>query len=217
MRLSPSLVALAVSVAIAAPASAYDMTYQNLLIATMKLNPNFDYDNIVDSYMQDFRPTVWQQSHDDEFQRRGKEAETLVMMKKSAASFDLGDPIVVHTSIEFGKYDFKTHQFALNPFSASTFFPVDHCCNSLPSQIRLFFSNPGLVDGLPMSEEAAQAFLDQHKQFGNVNRTLQAEISVRLTSVRADNEVVGEVIKVVLRDPMNKNEVIKVLSTKKVA
>ena len=214
MRLSRPLLALGAVVVTALPARAYDMTYQNLLIATMKLNPNFDYDNIVDSYMQDFRPSVWERSHDDEFQRRGKEAETLDMMKKSAASFDLNDPIVLHTSIQFGEYDFKTHQFALDPFSASSFFPVGHCCNSLPGQIRLFFSNPELIDGLPMNEDAAQAFLDQHKRFGNVDRSLEVEISVRLTSVKGDSEVIGEITKVVLRDPMNKDAVMKVINSK---
>ena len=212
MRLSRFLLALAMSVAGTLPARAYDMTYQNMLIATMKLDPNFDYDNIVDSYMQDFRPTVWQRSHDDEFQRRGKEAETLDMMKKAAASFDLSEPIVIHTSIQFGEYDFKVHQFALDPFSASSFFPVNHCCNSLPGQIKLYFSNPTLIDGLPMGEAAAQAFVDQHKQYGNVNRTLEAEISVRLKSVKASDEVIGEITKVILRDPMNKNAVLKVLA-----
>lgn len=211
MRLSRPLLALAISVVGALPARAYDMTYQNMLVATMKLDPNFDYDNIVDSYMQDYRPAVWQQSHDDEFQRRGKEAETLAMMKRAAAAFDLGDPIVIHTSIQFGEYDFKAHQFALDPFSASSFFPVNHCCNSLPGQIRLYFSNPDLIGGLPMGEAAAQAFVDQHKQYGNVSRTLEAEISVRLKSVKTTDEVIGEITRVVLRDPMNKNAVLKIL------
>ena len=120
---------------------AYDMTYQNMLIALMKLSPAYDYDNVVDSYMQAFRPAVWQRSHDDEFERHGKEAETQQMIKNAVANFNLNDPFVVHTTVQFGEYDFKQHQFALNPFSNSTFFYVNYCCNNLPNQIKLFFSN----------------------------------------------------------------------------
>lgn len=201
--------ALAACLAPAMQAQAYDMTYQNLLIATMKLDAGFDYENYVDAYMQAFRPSVWQRVHDDEFERHGKQAETLEMMKREAASFDLKDPVVIHTTIEFGEYDFKTHRFALDPFSASSFFPVNYCCNGLPGQIRLYFSNPDVLDGLPMSEDAAQRFLDLHKQYGNVNRSIEAEISVRLRSAKADNELVGDITRIVLHDPMNKGAIIE--------
>ena len=210
-----SLLALAVLCAICSPASAYDLTYQNMLIASMKINPNFDYDNAVDGYMQAFRPTVWQQSHDDEFEKHGKEAETVKMMKGSAESFNLSDPIIINTGIQFGEYNFKVHQFALNPFTESSFFPVNYCCaNGIPNQIKLFLSNADIINGLPMDEAAAKDFLNQHKQYGNVNRALNAQISVVLKSAKSDNELIGEVTKVVIHDPMNKNAVVETLNAK---
>ncbi len=197
------------------PAWCYDLTYQNMLVAAMKLDPAFDYDNTVDGYMQAFRPAVWQKYHDDEFQRHDKEAETLQLMKAAAANFNINDPIVIHTSLQFGEYDFKSHQFALNPFSDGSFFPVNYCCaQGLPNQIKLFFSNPDIINGLAMDEQTAKNFLDQHKQYGSVNRQLNAEISVKLASAKTDFELVGEVIRVVLHDPMNKNAVVATFTPK---
>ena len=188
------------------PALAYDLTYQNMLTASMRLNPAFDYDNTVDAYMQAFCPAVWQKYHDDEFERHTKEAETLDIMKKASSSFNLNDPIVIHTGLQFGEYDFKQHAFAMHPFSDSVFFPVNYCCvQGLPNQIKLFFSNPDLLDGLPMDDQTAKAFLDRHKQYGNVNRQLNAEISVVLTSAKTDYELIGKITKIVVSDPMNKN------------
>lgn len=213
MNLRRVLLILSVLAIACSPALAYDLTYQNMLIASMKLNPGFDYENAVDGYMQAFRPTVWQQSHDDEFEKHGKEAETVKMMKDSAASFNLSDPIVINTGIQFGEYDFNSHQFALSPFTESSYFPVNHCCNNgIPNQIKLFFSNPDIINGLPMDEAAAKNFLNQHKQFGNVNRTINAQISVILKSSKSDDELIGQVVKVVLHDPMNKNAVIQTLN-----
>ena len=213
MRLK-TLVACVIVACSAVPAWSYDFTYQNLLTASMKLNPNFDYENIVDSYMQAFRPAIWQRSHDDEFERHGKEVETLDMMKKSAESFNLDEPISIRTNIQFGEYDFKKHEFALDPFTEVTFFQQNYCCNNLPRQIRLFFSNPDIIDGLPMDDQAARNFLQHRKQYGNVNRQLVAELSVKLESVKSDGSLVGIIRKAVIHDPMNKGAVLETLTAK---
>ena len=65
-----------------------------------------------------------------------------------------------------------------------------------------------------MDDQAARIFIDRHKQFGNVNRQLNADVSVKLTSVRGDNELQGEIVKFVLHDPMNKNTVVETLLNK---
>ena len=213
MKLRQILAAGAAIILTCGPAWAYEMTYQNMFLALMKLNPSFDYENSVAGYMQVYRPTVWQRTHNDEFERRGAEEETLQMMKKSAGSFNLDDPIVIHTAIQFGEYDFKQHQFALNPFSDASFFPVNYCCvNGLPNQIQLYFSNPDIINGLPMDDQAAKLFINRHKQYGNVNRQLNADISVKLVSAKGDDQLVGEVVKVVLHDPMNGNAVLETIN-----
>lgn len=195
-------------------AHAYDLTYQNMLVAMMKLDPNYDYENYVESYMQAFRSAVWQRSHGDEFEFSGKKAETLEMMKRAASSFNLSEPVVIHTNLQFGEYDFKKHEFSLNPFSDTSFFSVNYCCNTLPNQIRLFFENPEIINGLSMEEPAARSFLNIHKQYGNVNRQLVADLNVKLKSLKSDGALVGEITKVVVRDPMNKNAVLQTLPEK---
>lgn len=51
---------------------AYDFSYDNTLIAYLKLNDNVKPRDVVDGYMQMYRPTVWQKSHGDEFELEDK-------------------------------------------------------------------------------------------------------------------------------------------------
>ncbi len=72
---------------------------------------------------------------------------------------------------------------------------------SLPAEIRVFFSNPGILDGLPMPADKAKPFLDGRKTaYGSVDRTLQATITFKVLRMKADGELVGEIQKVVVTD-----------------
>jgi hypothetical protein len=187
---------------------AAEFNYKNLDTAIMKLSPDYDYDTYVDSYMESFRQPVWQNVRNDEFKLNAKRAETIDMMKKSAAAYNLDDTMTIHTTVNFGEYDFKTKKFALAPFETSSFFYENNCCNKLPRQIKVFFTNPEILDGLPMETDAAQAFVDRHKQYGNINRNLQADITIKLKSLISDNELGSDIVKIVLRDPSKGNPVV---------
>ena len=182
---------------------AADFSYRLLLNDVAKLDKYFDYESAVDDYMQCFRNPLWTRVRADEFQLQAKRAETITMMKAEAAEADLAAPVQLVTDIAFGDYDFAKERFALRPLSDASFFTAPAPCliSVLPPAIRVFFSNPGILDGLPMPAAKAKAFLEGRKaSYGAVSRTLEATITFRVTRLKATGELVGEIQKVVLTD-----------------
>ena len=189
--------------AAAVPTHAADFSYHLMLTDDSKLNRYFDFESSVDDFMQCLRRPLWERIRSDEFELQGKRAETLAMMKTEAASADLDEPVRIVTNVDFGDYDFGKQRFALHPFTDATFFTATAPCSvsALPATIRLFFSNPGILDGLPMSTAKAKAFLDgRRSQAGSVDRRLEATVTFKVTRMKADGELVGEILKVVLTD-----------------
>lgn len=198
-----SLLAIGLLLASATPSRAADFSYRLLLGDTAKLDKYFDYESAVDDYMQCFRNPLWTRVRGDEFQLQAKRAETLAMMRAEAAEADLGAPVQLVTDVTFGDYDFTRERFALRPLSDATFYNATAPCpvTVFPQSIRVFFSNPGILDGLPMPAARAKAFLDGRKNaYGTVDRTLQATITFRVTRLKATGELLGEIQGVVLTD-----------------
>ena len=204
--LKPMVLLLLVTMIGAGSACAADFTYKTMFITAMKLNPSYDFEAGADGYMQIFRPTVWQASHNDEFEFEQKKKDTILEMKRVAAMAKAAEPIVIHTQAEFGEYDFKIDKFAFSPLGETSVFTIGApCCiqnNAAPYQFRLGFSNPSFLNGIPMPQDTAHAFLSRHKQYGNINRTLQLELTVVPKSVEGENEIVGEIVNAVIRDPL---------------
>ena len=187
----------------ALPVRAADFSYRLLLADDARLNKYFDYDSSVEDFMKCFRGPLWTRVQNDEFQLQAKRAETLAQMKAEAASADLDAPVQLVTNVQFGDYDFSKQRFALRPLSDATYYNVMAPCSvsALPAEIRVFFSNPGDLDGLPMPADRAKAFLDGRKTpYGSVDRVLQATITFKVVKMRADGELIGEIQKVVLTD-----------------
>ena len=198
-----SLLAIAFLALSATSSRAADFSYRLLLNDVAKLDKYFDYESAVDDYMQCFRNPLWTRVHGDEFQMQAKRAETTTMMKAEAAETDLAVPVHLVTDVTFGDYDFTRERFALRPLSDASFFTASAPCpiSVLPPAIRVFFSNPGILDGLPMPAAKAKAFLEGRKTpYGAVNRTLEATITFKVTRLKATGELVGEIQKVVLTD-----------------
>ena len=198
-----SLIAACLLAAAPLPSLAADFSYRVLLADVAKLDKYFDFDSAVDDYMQCFRRPLWTRVRNDEFELQAKRAETVSLMKAEAAAAALDEPLVIVADVQFGEYDFARERFAMRPFSEGSYFPVEAGCSPqvLPQNIRLFFSNPGMLDGLPMPAAKAKAFLDGRKtSYGSVGRTLEATITVKVTRLKATAELLGEIQKVVLTD-----------------
>lgn len=189
-------------------AHATDFSYKNLILASVKLSPAFDYGTYVDSLMQVFYPAAWQKSHNDEFELHAKRDETIENVKKAAKDLNLDDPIILHSGFEFGEYDFDNKEFAFSPIGASTYFSQLGDNTQLPREYKLYFENADIIDGIPMDASAAKAFIDKRKNGGFINRRVNVDIYAKITSLRSETEFSSQIVKVIVRDATNGNRVL---------
>ncbi len=181
MRLIPlSLVAFA---ALSAPAVAHDFSWDTMVRAAMKLDADFDYEANVDSWMQVYRRDVWRRYHQDEFAMEEKRQQTIAMMKRAVAEFDLSEEIVLQTQFEVGQYDFTKHVFPVKKLSTTNYWYTSSRSNtgSLPYRFRIFFANPELLQAIPVEKEAARRFVKSRvDRYGRVDRGVTATVRLKV-------------------------------------
>ena len=208
-KLKRCLCLIALGLMLGTPAQAYEFQYDDLLFAYMKLYPNFDYDSYVDDYMQLYRNPVWTRSHSDEFEMQKARDETLKIMKDNGAKFKTDEPFHLTTQANFGEYDFKAGKFDMNPLGIDTVFTSNpNCCVQNLKAMKVSFSNPDVISGLPMSADDAKTFLEHHKSGGMVNRSLNVNLSFVVKEAKEDNEMLAEIVKYTVTDPAKQNAVL---------
>jgi hypothetical protein len=157
-------------------AYAAEFTYDSVLPIYLKLDASLMPEDIVDSYMEKYRPEVWKKYRHDEFELEEKRVETLGLMKDVISAANTDEVFKIQTRMDFGDYNFDNQKFDFRPFNDGLFFPLDNCCNDLPSKIRVSFTNTNIVDGIPMSKDQAKAFLNARKSSGGyIDRTVLAK------------------------------------------
>ncbi len=166
---------------------AHDFSWTNLMLAAVKMQPHFDYDANVDSYMQMYRPDVWNRYRNDEFELQDKREETIKIMKDRVASFSLNEEFVVHTVFKFGDYNFKKQLFPLDSLTANTCFSesAPRHFGSFPYNYKLFFTNPSRIGDIDMVKEDAKKFIQKRKdKYGSVNRRINAKLKFRIIKLK---------------------------------
>lgn len=165
-------------------------------MARMKFEKNLDNHVYVDEYMKVFRAAVWERYRNDEFELQDKREETVDIMKQELSSFNLDEPFIINTTVEFEKYNFKKEKFEMNPFGENIFFNSRKCCFKVFSnEYRVFFNNGNLIDGLPMPKDKAKNFLNSRKGYGgSVDRRVYARIEFKLTKLQNDKEFMSQII-----------------------
>lgn len=185
--------------AVPSVSNAADFTYNTVLPVYLKLDKTLMPEDIVDGYMQTYRPEVWAKYQNDEFELDDKRQETLKMMKNIIAAANPDETFTIQARFQFGEYNFSKEQFDFHPFAGGVFFPLDQCCSSLPRRIKVSFSNPDIVDGIPMKKAMAKQFLDSRKSSGGyVNRDILAKVKIRMLSVPTRGELVAQIEQVQL-------------------
>jgi Domain of unknown function (DUF4852) len=177
---------------------AHDLDWKNLLLATLKLRHGLDYDANVDSYMQVFRPDVWNRYRNDEFEMVSKRKETIELMKQAIERFSIQEPFVVRTSTRIGSYEFDSKSFPLDGWSESSYFYASNYPHGdFPSSIEVFISNPQVVKRLAMSEVQAKEFVRNRKdRHGEINRMIYVKLNLKITKVKAEpDELLAEITK----------------------
>lgn len=167
-------------------AIAHDLNWDNLMMAAVKMQPQFDYEANVDSYMKIYRSDVWDRYKNDEFELQDKRNETIKMMKDKISSFSLDEPFIIYTSFKFGSYDFDEQMFPLNSFAGNSYLVEKRYNNwSFPKAYKVFFNNPERIGDINMEKEKAKKFLKKRKSsYGNVDRNVNAKIKFRITDLK---------------------------------
>jgi hypothetical protein len=174
----------------------HEFTWHNLLLARDKIDDNFSLEDHVDGYMQSARSGVWKQCRYDEFQLEKKRIETLAILKKRLADFDIERDFMLKTHLTFQAYDFKGSTFSINEATEDHYWYGNHynSSSSLPSRLVVYLKDPKMIGGIPMEPEAAERFVASRKShYGSIDRKVYANIRLRITGVRSSGGMESEV------------------------
>jgi len=168
-------------------AMAHEFTWTNLMLASAKLQPSFDYEANVDSYMRLYRADVWNRYKNDEFELQDKRNDTVAIMKEAVSSFSLDEQFSINTSFEFGEYDFSKQVFPLDAVNSNSYYERSrNWVGSFPEDFQVFFGNPDKVGDISMAKDDAKRFLTSRKNSsGNVDRHVPAQLRFRIKKVRS--------------------------------
>lgn len=178
-------------------AMAREFSWDDLMLAAIKVNPHFDYESNVESYMQIYMPDVWNRVKNDEFELQDKRAEAIKIMKERVDAFSLEEDFSIFVGIDFQDYDFEKNVFPVVKMNPNMFFrahKVPH--GSFPFEYKVFFSNPQFFQDIQMPKDEAKGFVQARKASnGQVDRTLATEIRFRVTSLKNNrDELVAEIV-----------------------
>lgn len=188
--------------------AAVDFSWDNLLLAWMKLDDDFEYGNAhVDSYMRLYRPNVWNSARNDEFELARRREETAKLMREKVAAFSTDTVFVIRTTMNLGAYDFERECFPIvdsrgNKFNERNYWHESRYAPDLPGQFHLYMSNPDLIPQLEMKRSDAEQFLKRRKdKYGNLNREVQVNLRVKILETKDQKwEFLGEIQSMVAYD-----------------
>jgi hypothetical protein len=198
MRWTTSVMCLALLIAPGrgAEPEPYEFKWETLLYATIKLDKKFDYTEHADGLMQALRPSVWASARDNEFQLTKERKATIAQVQESVEAFSLDRDILLHPSLELGKYDFDKKAFPVENMSATQYWYANaNVGGSLPYSFHVYFTNRELLAWVPMDEEKAEAFIKRRTtKYGGVDRHVKASVQLRVVRLRDNGgELAGEI------------------------
>jgi len=161
----------------------HEFTWENLFLARVKLDKDYDFGAHVDDYLKTFREDVWKKYHDDEFQLHKKRAEALRIFKQRVDDFDLDQEFVIpRATVHIEKYDFEHSAFPIKEATDHHYWYESRYTHSdFPDRISVYFKNPELMRYLPMPADEAERFLAERKDRDrDVDRELLAFIRIRI-------------------------------------
>ena len=175
----------------------HEFNWENLLIARVKLDKDFDIDAHVDDYLKAFRPKVWKQIRNDEFQLGKNRAEAKRIFQERIDEFDLKQDFMIQGTLTFEKFNFERSAFPIVEATAGNYWYER--CNSdsdFPERFKVFYENPSLIAYVPMEPDVAESFINTRKdKRGDVNRRIYAKIRIRIRSIRDDDDELSSEIR----------------------
>lgn len=193
--------------------AANDFSWTNLMLASVKLNPNFDYQTYVDSYMEEYRNPVYKRYRNDEFNMRSKREETIEIMKERVRNFDLDEEFIINTSVEMGKYNFEDELFPVQGIGANSYFYERNHAGEFPYRYKVKFSNFDLIGDIEMEPNEAEAFIDQRKNnYGSINRELPIQLKFKIVDRESDDTLIAKLVDATVYQDRNYSKELVVFS-----
>lgn len=180
-------------------AVAHDFTWDNLAMACIKLDKNYDVDANVEWYMENYREDTWKLARNDEFLMHEKKQETRRIFQNRIDQFDVGQSFILRGDTQIEDYDFTNNEFPRTPSGPDSYWykHSSKYSDSIPSTLKVFMKNHEFLAGVPMDPAAARAFVQSRKKSnGYVDRNVYAIIEFRVVKMRDEGELLAEALKV---------------------
>jgi hypothetical protein len=180
-------------------AIAHDFTWDNLAMACIKLDKNYDVDANVEWYMKNYREDTWNLARNDEFLMHDKKQETRKIFQNRIDQFDVEQTFILRGDTQINDYDFTNKEFPRNPSGPDSYWYKysSKYSDSIPSTLKVFMKNFQFLGGVPMEPDAARAFIQSRKNSnGYVDRNVYAIIEFRVVKMRDEGELLAEALKV---------------------
>lgn len=195
---------------------AKEINYHNALIAFINLTNDRQYQTFVDDWMRAFRPNIWRQYANDEFELEDRRSEMKEIINGGLNSFVKDEEFEILTSANFGSYDFEDQIFELAPFSKTTYFkvgvPRGGGVRKLPHEFSFKFENPDVLNGFPMSKKEAKQFLKSRKYAsGSINKNLNISVTAKPIKANQHHEIILRINKIQIIDSKNANKILYVI------
>ena len=180
-------------------ATAHDFTWDNLALASIKLDKNYDVDANVEWYMENYREATWNLARNDEFSMHEKKEETRKIFQNRIDQFDVERTFTLRANMEIGDYDFSNQEFPRDHNGPDSYWykSSSKYSDSIPSTLKLFMKNYDFLHGVPMEPAAARAFIQSRKnRTGYVDRSVYAIVEFRIVKLKEEGELLAEALKV---------------------
>ncbi len=190
---------LVIAITVDSPAIAHDFTWDNLALACIKLDKNYDVDANVEWYMQKYRSDTWNHSRNDEFLFHEKKEETRKLFQERIDQFNVGETFVLRADMTIGNYDFTNEEFPREPSGPDSYWykTSSKYSDSIPYRLKVFMKNHEFLEAVPMDANTARAFIQSRKnRNGYVDRHVYGLVEFRLIKLKGEGELLAEALKV---------------------
>lgn len=181
----------------------------DLVLAYFKLSDNPDYEKYVDSYMRKFRPELYEQARNDEFELKRTRIETVSSIKEQVEMFDLSKEYTLVKHVVLDEYNFVREAFPVSLFSENenVLGETVWLYSNFP-KFSLYFDACNFAGEIPMGVEEASSFIKSRKGTdGMVDRVVAAAVTFRIAATGAKaGEFRGRIGDITFFEPFGVNK-----------
>ena len=162
----------------AGSAWAQKVTWNNLVMASLRLSREVDYSAFATSYMRIYEPKVWIRNQYNEFRSVKDKDEAARALKRRVEGFAVDEPFVVRGPFKLSRYDFDKNAFHIVGFNAFTYVSARrYRPGQFQAEYRCFFDNSELLNDIPIEPTiAAKLLKNRTDEYGSVDRSVSVEL-----------------------------------------